>query len=119
MTRDEVERALAELPFRLLRRLGRAIAGPLALRMGKRRLIHTIMAGAEANSARIEAAIRTHEAEQRALAAGPGPAGPASAEHRVERPADLRALLEGIGVPEPRPFVPDDWQMEAVGTGTR
>src|SRR5207245_4790912 len=85
VTRDEVERALAELPLRLLRRLGRAITGPLALRMGKRRLIHTIMAGAEANSARIEAAIRTHEAEQRALAAGPGPAGSArSEEHTSE-----------------------------------
>ncbi len=30
------------------------------------------------------------------------------------KPADLGAFLEGIGVPESRPFVPDDWQMEAV-----
>ncbi len=44
MTRNELERALAELPFRLLRRLARSVAGPPAMRMGKRRLIHTIMA---------------------------------------------------------------------------
>jgi len=114
VTRDELEQALADLPFRLLRRLGRAIAGPPALRMGKRRLMHTIMAGAEANIERIEAAIRTHQAEQQALAAVPAPAGGVSFEHKSGKPADLRALLEGIGVPEPRPFVPDDWQVEAV-----
>src|SRR5437879_12212769 len=83
--------------------------------MGKRRLIHTIMAGAEANGARIEAAIRTHAAEERALAAGPGPAAPASAEHTVETPADPRALLEGHGEPEPRPFMPRDSQRAAAG----
>src|SRR5207244_6947467 len=111
VTRDELERALAELPFRLLRRLGRAVAGPPALRMGKRRLIHTIMAGAEANSARIEAAIRTHQAEERAFAAGPAQASPASTELGVGKPTDLRALLEGIGVTEPGPFIPDCWQV--------
>jgi superfamily II RNA helicase len=114
VTRDELERALADLPFRLLRRLGRTISGPPALRMGKRRLMDTIMSGAEANIARIEAAIRTHQSEQEALAAVPVPAGEASSEHKPGKPADLRALLEGIGVPEPRPFVPDDWQVEAV-----
>jgi len=96
VTRDELEQALADLPFRLLRRLGRAIAGPPALRMGKRRLMHTIMAGAEANIERIEAAIRTHQAEQQALAAVPAPAGGASSEHKSGKPADLRALLEGM-----------------------
>jgi superfamily II RNA helicase len=114
VTRDELEQALADLPFGLLRRVGRTIAGPPALRMGKRRLMHTIMEGAEANIARIEAAIRTHQSEQEALAAVPVAAGEASSEHKPGKPADLRALLEGIGVPEPRPFVPDDWQVEAV-----
>src|SRR2546425_6448365 len=120
VTRDELERALANLPFRLLRRLGRSIAGPPALRMGKRRLMHTIMAGAEANIARREATIRNPHAEQQGPAPRPAPAGGAYSEHKSGKPADLRALLEGIGVPEPRPFVPDDWQMEAgeaPGTG--
>src|SRR2546425_7926690 len=38
----------------------------------------------------------------RSLAAVPELAGGASSEHKSGKPADLRALLEGIGVPEPR-----------------
>ena len=114
MTRDELERALAELPFRLLRRLARSIAGPPAMRMGKRRLIHTIMAEAETNRERIEAAIRTHQAEQQAVAAIPSAPADAASDPKAGKPADLGSFLEGIGVPEPRPFVPDDWQVEAV-----
>jgi len=114
VTRDELERALAELPFRLLRRLARSIAGPPAMRMGKRRLIHTIMAEAETNRERIEAAIRTHQAEQQAVAAIPSAPADAASDPKAGKPADLGSFLEGIGVPEPRPFVPDDWQVEAV-----
>ena len=29
-------------------------------------------------------------------------------------PIQLQEILDGIGVPEPRPFVPDDWQREAI-----
>ncbi len=114
MTRDELERALAELPFRLLRRLARSIAGPPAMRMGKRRLIHTIMAESETNRERIEAAIRTHQAEQQAVAAVPSTPADAPSDPKAGKPADLGSFLEGIGVPEQRPFVPDDWQVEAV-----
>ena len=114
MTRDELERALADLPFRLLRRLGRTIVGPPTLRMGKRRLIQTILAEAETHAELIEAAIRTHRAEQQALAAVPTAATEGAPDARAGKPADLGALLAGIGVPELRPFVPDDWQVEAV-----
>ena len=114
MTREELERALAEFPFRLLRRLARTIAGPSALRMGKRRVIYMIMAEAETNHERIEAAIRTHQAEQEAVAAIPHVPGSAAADPRSGKPADLTAFLAGIGVPEQQPFVPDDWQVEAV-----
>lgn len=114
MTRDELERALAELPFRLLRRLARSIAGPPAMRMGKRRLIHTIMAEAETNRERIEAAIRTHQAEQQAVAAIPSALADAASDPKAGKPADLGSFLEGIGIPEQHPFVPDDWQVEAV-----
>ena len=114
MTRDELERALAELPFRLLRRLARTIAGPPAMRMGKRRLIHTITAEAETNKERIEAAIRTHQAEQQAVAAIPSAPAGAASDPKAGKPADLGSFLEGIGVPEQHPFVPDDWQVEAV-----
>lgn len=114
MTRDELERALAELPFRLLRRLARTIAGPPAMRMGKRRIIHTIMAEAEIHQERIEAAIRTHQAEQQAVAAVPVAPAEAAADPKAGKPADLGAFLDGLGVPERAPFVPDDWQVEAV-----
>lgn len=114
MTRDELERALAELPFRMLRRLARTIAGPPAMRMGKRRIIHTIMAEAETNQERIEAAIRTHQAEQLAVAAIPVAPMDAASDSKAGKPADLGSFLEGIGVPERGTFVPDDWQVEAV-----
>src|SRR3989441_11222888 len=55
----------------------------------------------------------------RALAAVPELAGGASSEHKSGKPADLRALLEGIGGPEPRPFVPGDWQMGGGGAPER
>jgi len=32
----------------------------------------------------------------------------------VSQSVDLQDLLQGIGVPEPMPFIPDDWQQEAV-----
>ena len=114
MKRDELERALAELPFRLLRRLARSIAGPPTLRMGKRRLIHAIMAGAETSQERIEAAIRTHHAEQQAMATVSPTSTEALSDPKTGKPADLGAFLDGIGVPGPRPFVPDDWQVEAI-----
>jgi len=37
--------------------------------------------------------------------------------HSLEAPSaplGLQQILDGIGVPEPMPFVPDDWQQEAV-----
>jgi len=114
VTRDEMERALAELPFRLLRRLARTTAGPQVLRMGKRRLIYAIMDEAQSSPERVEAALRTFHAEQQAVEA----ILPAAAEGRPDmkpaKAADMVAFLDGIGVPEPHPFVPDGWQVEAL-----
>ena len=67
MTREEMERALGELPFRLLRRLARTAAGPQVMRMGKRRMIHAVIADAESAPARVEAAIRAWQKEQQAI----------------------------------------------------
>ncbi|HEX9285443.1 MAG TPA: DEAD/DEAH box helicase, partial [Nitrospirales bacterium] len=69
---------------------------------------------AETNHERIEAAVRTHQAEQEAVAANPHVPGSTASDPRSGKPADLTAFLAGIGVPEQHPFVPDDWQMEAV-----
>jgi len=136
VTRDEIERALADLPFRLLRRLARTTAGPQVLRMGKRRLIHTIMAESGSSPERIEAALRTFQAEQQAMAAvlptgpvsEPDPLAAANAVHSMSakvvhpipaKAADMAAFLDGIGVPKPQPFVPDDWQVEALESLTQ
>lgn len=109
MTHDELERTLAELPFRVLRRLARSLAGSQVLRMGKRRMIHAIMSEAETAPERIDAAIRVWQREQQAMEAAPAQESPYKT-----KPADVDALLEGIGVPEPQPFVPDEWQLEAL-----
>jgi len=116
MTRDEIERMLAELPFRLLRRLARTVAGPQVLRMGKRRMIHAVMVDAETSPVRVEAAIRAWQKEQQAIEGTPAP----EAESPYKgKPAGLDDFLAGIGVPQPLPFVPDDWQLEAVDALTR
>jgi superfamily II RNA helicase len=116
MTRDEMERMLAELPFRLLRRLARTVAGPQVLRMGKRRMIHAVMVDAETAPARVEAAIRAWQKEQQAIKGTPAP----ELESPYKgKPVGLDDFLAGIGVPQPLPFVPDDWQLEAVDALTR
>jgi superfamily II RNA helicase len=114
-----MERALAELPFGLLRRLARSTAGPQTFRVGKRRLIHAIMDASEASPERVEAALRTYHAEQQASEAIPA-AKPDSVQNRPsEKIAEMGAFLAGIGVPEPKPFVPDEWQLEALDALTR
>ena len=113
MTRNDLERALAELPFRLLRRLARSTVGPHILRSGKRRMIHAILAVSETNPERIDAAIRTARAEQQAIEAVPAIVPDADAAQK-NKPVDLGTFLEGLGVPEPKPFVPDPWQLEAL-----
>jgi len=116
MTPDEMERMLAELPFRLLRRLARTVAGPQVLRMGKRRMIHAVMVDAETAPARVEAAIRAWQKEQQAIEGTPAPE---SESPYKGKPVGLDDFLAGIGVPQPLPFVPDDWQVEAVDALTR
>lgn len=116
MTRDDMERMLAELPFRLLRRLARTVAGPQVLRMGKRRMIDAIMGDSETALPRVEAAIRAWQKEQQVIEGTPPPE---AVSPYKGKPADLDAFLEGIGVPEGRPFIPDDWQLEALDALTR
>ena len=119
MTHDKMERALADLPFRLLRQVARTTAGPQVLRMGKRRLIHTIMAEAESSPERVEAALRTFHAERRAVEAICPTRPESGPDPKVAKAADMGAFLDGIGVPEPQPFVPDDWQVDAVDSLTQ
>jgi superfamily II RNA helicase len=115
MTREEMERMLGELPFRLLRRLARTAAGPQVMRMGKRRMIQAVMDDAESAPARAEAAIRAWQKEQQAFE---GRSSDVESPYKG-KPADLESFLGGIGVPEARAFVADEWQVEALEALTR
>ena len=110
MTTDELEKLLAEQPVSLLHQLGRGRI-PRHFRLGKRRLIEALLRSTATHRAGLEsdlhALIKDDSRRQSRPAAQPRtePAEPAT---------DLKAFLEGIGVPEPSPFVPDPWQDEAL-----
>ncbi len=133
MTTDELEKLLAEQPVGRLHRLAR---GRISrhFRLGKRRLIEALLRHASENRAGLESDL------QAVMQEGPRPQPPAHPRQRpdsavpqtgqagklsagpadqvepepAEPPTDLSAFLEGIGVPEPKPFVPDAWQEEAL-----
>jgi superfamily II RNA helicase len=124
MTTDELEKLLAQQPVSLLHRLAHGRI-PRHFRLGKRRLIEGLLRSTATNRAGLEsdlqALIRDGErqpvrppAPARADAGGRRHAPAASEPEPAEPATDLGAFLEGIGVPEPGPFVPDPWQEEAL-----
>src|SRR5437899_12184433 len=129
MTTDELERLLAEQPMSLLHRLAQGRVRR-HFRLGKRHLIDALLRHAAVNRAGLESELQAlMQGETTAghrRKSGP-PARHQGRPHQAERhpakssesepaePAtDLSALLEGIGVPPPQPFVPDPWQEEAL-----
>ena len=124
MTTDELEKLLAQQPVSILHRLGHGRI-PGHFRLGKRRIIEALLRSTATNRAGLESdllALARESAGQRGRPqAQPGkePAvhrrQPASGEPEPTEPAiNLDAFLQGIGVPEPSPFVPDPWQEEAL-----
>ena len=131
MTNDELETRLAALPGRLLRRLARGQTSR-HFRMGKTRLIQTFLALPPDQRSHIEAELISFPQEAPPPPPGPPPSTPAGAStgqepaHQAQGPRPSRpaaaeapaitigALLEDIGVPPSRPFIPDPWQQEAV-----
>ncbi len=139
MTNDELATQLATLPGSLLRRLARGRTSR-PFRMGKARLIETILALPPDQLAQVEAELTSlqHESPPHLSDPPPSPGAPpsqsaetskAEQEHGDRTPAPPRpprpaaeeappvtidALLEDIGVPPPQPFIPDPWQQEAV-----
>lgn len=124
MTTDELEQLLSQQPVSLLHRLARGRL-PRHFRLGKRRLIEGLLRSTATNRAGLEsdllALIKDSNRQQGRAPVLPRtepgsrrrPAGPSEPEP-AEPAADLTAFLEGIGVPEPKPFVPDPWQEEAL-----
>jgi superfamily II RNA helicase len=130
MTNDTLANQLAGLSVRLLHRLAKNRVSR-HFRMGKNRLIQTLLALSAEQRAGLEADLSSL-LQARARPPQPPKHGqvdrPKHQPNVVSRPPlphqphgvpakpaiSIQALLEGIGVPPPQPFTPDDWQQEAI-----
>ena len=130
MTSEELERLLAQQPVALLHRLARGRIHR-HFRAGKRRLIELLLRHSAENRAGFESDVLTLIGERQTRSSTSvqptpsrqTPSPPQSHRRPIQKPAEpeshepavsLAAWLEGIGVPPPRPFVPDAWQDEAL-----
>lgn len=132
MNRDDLNLELQTLPVKYLHQMARGRIHR-HFRLGKHRLIELILAlpedqilVIETELLQIQATRRERLAAQEARSAA-GPRLPSSPfQPKIQsfkgkpnfgssQPSvNLQQILEGIGVPEPKPFVPDPWQTEAV-----
>lgn len=130
MTTDELEKLLAQQPVALLHRLARGRIHR-QFRAGKRRLIELLLLHSAENRAGFESDVLMLIGERQASRGThvrSTPSRPTRSPHHAHRrpihkpsepeshePAvSLTSWLEGIGVPPPQPFIPDDWQDEAL-----
>jgi superfamily II RNA helicase len=132
MTTEELEQLLAQQPVSILHRLAHGRI-QRHFRAGKRRLIEMLLQHSAQNRAGLESDLqaliqerstRQAIAPAQQLGSSPARARPKAQEAKralhpheqesLEPPVTLTAWLEGIGVPPPRPFVPDPWQEDAL-----
>ena len=132
MHHDDLKRELQSLPVKYLHHMARGRIHR-HFRLGKHRLVELILAFPPDQILAIETELheilttrqeRLAAQEVRASTRPQIPALPFQAKNRPNkrRPTfgpfqpsiTLQQILEGIGVPEPQPFVPDPWQTEAV-----
>ncbi len=126
MTTDELEKLLTQQPVAFLHRLARGRVHR-HFRAGKRRLIELLLQHSSQNRAGLESdLLALLEMRQ----SRPDPSGrpkhtlPPTTQKQLSTKAPMPAVmepaisltswLEGIGVPTPQPFVPDQWQIEAL-----
>ena len=126
MNDDDLKRELVSLPIKYLHQFAKGRIHR-HFRLGKRRLIDCILALPteqkmaisndlqQVSSIPKKPVIESTVAQPRSpfhprLSSPKSPKSPVPASPMLE----LQDLLEGIGVPEPMPFIPDDWQREAV-----
>ena len=127
---DALATQLTGLPVRLLHHLAKKRV-PRHFRMGKNRLIQSLLALSPDQQAEVETALASllqeparppkpsrsgKPVEPKRPPNAPSRPSPSHRRHHVpaEPAISTKALLEGIGVPPPRPFKPDDWQQEAI-----
>src|SRR5437867_1880687 len=133
MTTEELEKVLAQQPVGRLHRLARGRIHR-HFRLGKRRLIDALLKHSVENRAGLELDLQVLMKEesrpepptsrwQEPVASVGHAAQPGRSDRQRIKPsesephepaADLSAFLDGIGIPPPRPFVPDAWQEEAL-----
>jgi superfamily II RNA helicase len=133
MHHDDLKLELQNLPVKYLHQMARGRIHR-HFRLGKHRLIELILAfppdqilAIEAELQQIQATrqerLALQETRSAARARVPStplpPKRPSSSKGRPhfgssQSSINLQQILEGIGVPEPSPFVPDPWQTEAV-----
>ena len=130
MTNDALATQLAGLPVRLLHRLAKKRIHR-HFRMGKNRLIQALLALSPDQRAEVERTLASLVQEPAPPSQPSKPDKPPKPKHRPDPrsrtspfhqrhhvPAEpaigTTVLFEGIGVPPPQPFKPDDWQQEAI-----
>jgi superfamily II RNA helicase len=129
MTTEELEHLLAQQPIALLHRLARGRV-QRHFRAGKRRLIEVLLRHSAENRAGFESDLMTLIGEKQARPAPPSLQSPparksksSAPQRRMHKPVEpeshepaitLSSWLEGLGVPPPKPFVPDAWQEDAI-----
>lgn len=126
MTTEQLEQLLAQQPVSRLHRLAR---GRIRrhFRFGKRRLIEALLQHSSDSRGALESDLTTlieqdarspgrreDRPDRRSVLRDKGHVPSAPEPEAAEPPVDLAAFLAGIGVPPPRPFVPDPWQEEAL-----
>ncbi len=132
MNRDDLNLELQTLPVKYLHQMARGRIHR-HFRLGKHRLIELIVAfpedqilAIESELQQIQATRRERLALQEARSAALHHVPSSSPQAKIpafkgkpnfgssQPSVNLQQILEGIGVPEPKPFVPDPWQTEAV-----
>ena len=132
MNHDDFKLELQQLPVRYLHKLARGRIHR-HFRMGRRQLIELMLAFPTEQKVEIEADLRqitrsrqerlataklkTPHSSRTGVSSHPAHRAASNRQHSHEPhspPIHLQEILEGIGVPEPMPFVPDTWQKEAV-----
>lgn len=130
MNDEDLKRELQSLPVKHLHQLARGSIHR-HFRLGKVRLIECMLSLPAEQKTAIAADLQNRaptSKEPLAVSAQPrspherrSPFYPKGSSRKSQNspessssPIDLEQILDGIGVPEPMPFVPDDWQQEAV-----
>ena len=123
MNDTELQRKLASLPIKFLHQFAKGRIHR-HFRLGKRRLIDCILALSPDQKLAIANDLEQQSSIPKQTRSQLGPHSPFSllaTSHKkpsisksTSSAIGLEDLLEGIGIPDPKPFIPDDWQREAV-----